>query len=137
MMQASKYHGTLTVDRAPLHHLKSYLHPSSLMKTAHLVIAAALAIALPATLHAGKDPATKEAKKAARQLVAQYDKDGNGTIDPGAEADALKKAFEDDKTGPLKQFDTNGDGKLDDSEIAAIHGGKKKGDKAGKKAKTT
>ena len=104
------------------------------MKSTQLILTAALAIAIPASVFAGaKDPAAKEAKKAARQAIAQYDKNGNGTIDAD-EADALKKAFDADKTGPLKQFDLNGDGKLDDSEIAAIHIGKK-GDKAGKKAK--
>jgi type II secretory pathway pseudopilin PulG len=103
------------------------------MKSTQLLLTAALAIAIPASVFAAKDPAAKEAKKAARQAIAQYDKNGNGTIDAD-EADALKKAFDADKTGPLKQFDTNGDGKLDDTEIAAIHIGKK-GDKAGKKAK--
>ena len=103
------------------------------MKSTPLVIATALAIALPASVFAAKDPAAKEAKKAARQAIAQYDKNGNGTID-GDEIEALKKAFDADKTGPLKQFDTNGDGKLDDTEIAAIKIGGKKGDKAAKKA---
>src|ERR1700749_415110 len=101
------------------------------MKSTQLLFAAALAIALPASVFAGaKDPAAKEAKKAARQAIAQYDKNGNGVID-GDEIDALKKAFDADMTGPLKQFDTNGDGKLDYSEIAAIKiGGKKGGKKA-------
>ena len=104
------------------------------MKPTQFLLAAALTIAIPTSVFAGaKDPAAKEAKKAAHQAIAQYDKNGNGTIDAD-EADALKKAFEADKTGPLKQFDTNGDGKLDDTEIAAIHIGKK-GDKGAKKAK--
>ena len=102
------------------------------MKPTQILLAAALAIAIPTSVFAGKDPAAKEAKKAAHQAIAQYDKNGNGTIDAD-EADALKKAFEADKTGPLKQFDTNGDGKLDDTEIAAIHIGKK-GDKKAKAA---
>ena len=100
------------------------------MKSTHILLAAALAIAIPASVHA-KDPANKagkEDKKAARQAISQYDKNGNGKIDAD-EADALKTAFENDKTGPLKQFDTNNDGKLDDTEIAAIHGKGAKGEK--------
>ncbi|MEI9897232.1 MAG: hypothetical protein WDN28_26050 [Chthoniobacter sp.] len=36
----------------------------------------------------------------------------------------MKKAYEAEPNGPLKKFDTNADGKLDDTEIAAIHAGK-------------
>jgi len=131
MMQATIHNGAVIEDRAATassSHLQKITH----MKTTHLLLATAFAFALPASLHAAKDPAKKEAKKAARQLIGQYDTNKNGAID-GDEIDALKKAFDNDKTGPLKQFDTNGDGKLDDNEVAAIHGGKK-GDKAGKKA---
>jgi hypothetical protein len=101
------------------------------MKLTSLVAIAALAVVLPASVHAAKDPAKKEARKAAKQAIGQYDKNGNGTIDAD-EADALKKAFDADKTGPLKQFDSNGNGTLEDSEISAIHAGKK-GDKGAKK----
>ena len=103
------------------------------MKSTHLFVAAVLALALPASVHAAKDPAKKEARKATRQAVGQYDKNGNGTIDAD-EADALKKAYEADKAGPLKELDTNGDGKIDDSEIGAIHA-PKKGAKGAKKNK--
>jgi predicted outer membrane protein len=96
------------------------------MKSTLLLFAAALALALalPASVHADKDPAKKEAKKATRAAMAPYDKNENGVIDAD-ESEALKQAFEADKTGPLKQFDLNGDGKLDDSEIAAIRAGKR------------
>ncbi len=57
--------------------------------------------------------------------MATYDKNGNGTID-GDEVDAVKKAYAAAPNGALKQFDTNADGKLDDTEIAAIHAGKGK-----------
>ena len=75
-------------------------------------------------------------KKAARQAAkaaAQYDKNSDGVIS-GDESAALRKAFEANKTGPLKAFDLNADGTLDDNEIAAIHIGKHgKGGKGGKK----
>ena len=58
------------------------------MKSTQILLAAALAIAIPATVFAGKDPAAKEAKKAAHQAIAPFDKNGNGSID-GDEIDAL------------------------------------------------
>ena len=97
------------------------------MKITHLLIATSLAIVIPATVQAA-DADKKEARKANRGVISQYDKNSNGSIDAD-EADAVKKAYEADKSGPLKQFDKNSDGKLDDSEIAAIKGGKKR-DKA-------
>jgi len=84
-----------------------------------------LALALPASVHAAKNPEKKAAKKDTKAVLAQYDKNGNGVID-GDEVDAVKKAYEADKTGPLKRFDTNNDGKLDDTEISAIKAGKGK-----------
>ena len=89
-----------------------------------LCTAALLALAVPASVHAGggKNPDKKAAKKAIKDLMAQYDKNNNGIID-GDEIDAVKKAYEADPNGVLKQFDTNADGKLDDTEIAAIHAG--------------
>ncbi len=92
-------------------------------KTLLLCAAGLLALALPASVHAGGNPDKKAAKKAAKQVLAQYDKNGNGIID-GDEVDAVKKAFAADPNGSLKQFDTNADGKLDDTEIAAIKAGK-------------
>jgi hypothetical protein len=102
-------------------------HTSLLLSTAAL-----LALALPASLHAGGDPDKKAAKKAAKAVLAQYDTNSNGVID-GAEVDAVKKAYVADPNGLLKRYDTNADGKLDDTEIAAIHAGK--GGKGGKKKK--
>jgi hypothetical protein len=88
-----------------------------------LCTAGLLALALPATVHAGGNSDKKAAKKAVKAILAQYDKNSNGIID-GDEVDAVKKAYEADPNGPLKQFDTNSDGKLDDTEIAAIKAGK-------------
>jgi len=95
------------------------------MKSTTLLFCAAglLALAVPASVHAGGNPDKKAAKKAAKAILAQYDKNGNGAID-GDEVDAVKKAYAADPNGPLKQFDINGDGKLDDTEIAAIQAGK-------------
>jgi hypothetical protein len=108
------------------------------MKSTRIILTiAALALALPASLHAAKgakDPAKKEAKQASKQALAQYDKNANGTIDEGDEAAALTKAFDADKTGPLKPLDLNADGKLESNEVAKIHAGKK-GDKGAKKKK--
>ena len=101
------------------------------MKSTSLLLCTAglLALALPASVQAAKNPDKKAAKKDLKAVISQYDKNGNGVID-GDEVEAAKKGYEADKTGPLKRFDTNNDGKLDDTEIAAIHGGK------GKKKKT-
>ena len=106
-----------------------------------------IALAAPAPLFAGKgakkgskgNPADK-AERAARPgvLLRKYDTDNNGAID-GSESEALKKAFDADKTGPLKKLDANNDGTLDDTEIAAIkarHGkGKGAAGKFGKRKK--
>src|ERR1700733_9077720 len=96
------------------------------MKSKFLLYCTALLIlALPASVHAAKDPEKKAAKKAVKAVLAQFDTNNNGMID-GEEVDAVKKANEANPNGPLKRFDLNSDGKLDDSEIGAIHLGKKK-----------
>ena len=64
----------------------------------------------------------KKKNKGGADLLATYDKDGNGKID-GAEVDALKKDFAAGKP-EVKALDTNNDGTLSDEEIAAV-GGKK------------
>ena len=96
------------------------------MKSTTLLLCTAglLALALPSSVLAGGGT-DKGAKKAMKDLMAQYDKDGTGSID-GEEVEAIKKAYAADPNGALKQFDTNADGKLDDTEIAAIHAGKGK-----------
>ncbi len=78
------------------------------------------------------NPADKEARPGV--LLHKYDTDKNGSID-GSEMDALRKAFDADKTGPLKKLDVNNNGTLEDSEIAAIKGHHGKGGKAGKGGK--
>ena len=50
---------------------------------------------------------------------AKYDKNYNGTLDAD-EKEAIRKDYAADKTGPLKAFDKDNDGKLSDEELAAI-----------------
>ncbi len=70
-------------------------------------------------------------KQAITDVLAKYDKNGNGVID-GDEIVALRKDFAAAPDGELKAFDKNHDGKLDDEEIAAIKAppAKKKGSKS-------
>jgi hypothetical protein len=72
------------------------------------------------------------------KFFAKYDKNKNSVIDED-EKDAIRKDFAAEPEGDLKRFDKNHDGKLDDSEIAAIKApaGKKteKGEKTAKKGK--
>ena len=66
------------------------------------------------------DPGAKSdkvGKKELRQKVKAFDTNNTKEL-TGAERDALRKAFETDPS--LKPLDTNGDGKLDDGEIAAF-----------------
>ncbi|MEP6956449.1 MAG: hypothetical protein ABI883_06455 [Chthoniobacterales bacterium] len=101
-----------------------------------------LGLAIPAPAFAGNKGAKRGAKpdkserQEKRKLVHEYDKNEDGKID-GAEADALKKAFDANKTGPTKMVDANNDGKLEDSEIAALkmHAGRAKGGAGKKKRK--
>jgi hypothetical protein len=88
----------------------------------------ALSIAITAPAQAAKPG--KKGKKGGADLLATYDKDGNGKID-GDEVTALKADFTAGKP-EVKALDTNNDGTLSDEEIAAA-GGKK--NKKGKKKK--
>ena len=109
-----------------------------------IIIAATclLALAVPTPLFAAKGARkgskADQADKAGRpgMLLRKYDLDKNGAID-GSEVEALRKAFDADKTGPLKRIDANNDGTLDDTEIAAIkaHRGKGTAAKGGKRRK--
>jgi hypothetical protein len=86
-----------------------------------------LGLVLPATVQAGagKRKHSDQALNASK-ILKKFGT--NGVIHPGAESDALRKAFKSDQR--LKPLDTNNDGKLEDREIAAIKpkhmGGKKK-----------
>jgi hypothetical protein len=86
-----------------------------------------LSLVLPATVQAGAGKRKHDDQAPnPRKILKKYGT--NGVIHPGAESDALRKAFKTDQR--LKHLDTNNDGKLEDREIAAIKpkhmGGKKK-----------
>ena len=101
-----------------------------------------LALAVPTPLFAAKGARkNKQAKQAAQAsqadkagrpgiVLKKYDTDKNGAID-GIEVETLRKDFDSDKTGPLKHFDANNDGTLDDKEIAEIKARHGKGAGAG------
>lgn len=74
------------------------------------------ALALPASLQAYPGGKGKEGRRGAGKALKECDADHNGQID-AAEIEAVRKAFDADKTGPLQHLDKNGDGKLDDAEI--------------------
>ena len=65
---------------------------------------------------AGKEKRDKRA--ALPDVFAQFDKNGNGVLDPD-EKEAIRKAYAEGNPD-LKAYDKNNDGKLDDDEIAAI-----------------
>ena len=95
------------------------------------ITVALLALAIPTSSFAakgkGKEKGPKDpVKKAAFAALNLYDKDSSGAIN-GDEIAEVRKAFDADKTGPLKPLDVNADATLDDNEIAAIQKGKGKG----------
>ncbi len=107
------------------------------LTTALLVLASPLALAAKAKPEGKVDPAKKAARQA-HKAVAPLDTNKDGAI-TGDESTALRKAFDADKTGPLKTLDLNSDGTLGDDEIAKIkvgrHGKANNSAKAGRGAK--
>jgi EF hand domain-containing protein len=102
-------------------------HPLCMKKTSSLLSVIALAIALaPLSAFAAKADGSKA------KLIAKYDTNKNGKLDPD-EIEALKKDFAADPKGELAKLDTNKDGKLSDDEIASLTGPAKKGAKKGNK----
>ncbi len=88
------------------------------------LVLCALGLALPTSAlaakgakKAGKGDKTERREKA--KIIREYDKNSDGKID-GDEKDALRKAFETDKSATMKSLDSNSNGKLDDSEIDAL-----------------
>ena len=63
------------------------------------------------------EAAKAKKNKGGTDVFAKYDKNGNGVLDAD-EKEAAVKAFSTD--ADLKKFDLNGDGKLDDAEVASI-----------------
>ncbi|MBI4661552.1 MAG: hypothetical protein HY735_22245 [Verrucomicrobia bacterium] len=98
------------------------------MKKTTLLLACLLGLLVCSSAVAGQGAKRARGKKAEQavpiqQVLKRFDKDANGKID-GAEADALRKAFDGPKHAALKALDKNGNGKLDDAEIAAIQAAK-------------
>lgn len=91
------------------------------MKKILVFAAVATALALPVSSFAKPPKGGDDKGKGKTDPAARFDTNGNGKIDKGAEADALRAAFDGDKDGPLKKYDTNHNGNLEDSEINAIH----------------
>ena len=81
-------------------------------------------IAISVAITTSAEAKGKKGKKGGADILATYDKNGNGKID-GEEVDALKKDFAAGKP-EVKVLDTNGDGILSDEEIAAVGGKHKK-----------
>lgn len=67
----------------------------------------------------GKKDKAPQTQTVPSDTYAKYDKNFNSALDTDEKA-ALRKDFAADKSGPLKTFDTDNDGKLSDDEIAAI-----------------
>lgn len=88
-----------------------------------LLVAAVLA---PAPLLAAAKPVAKPEAKAEGKAkgLAKYDANHNRVID-AEEYAAVREAFEKDPKGELAKMDTDHDGKLSDTELAALGGGKK------------
>ena len=92
------------------HHSKSHLLP--------VVFLAASTLAPPVSAGDPVAKSDKAGKKELRQKVKAFDTNNSREL-TGMEREALRKAFETDPS--LKPLDTNGDGKLDDAEIAAFN----------------
>jgi EF hand len=56
-----------------------------------------------------------------KKILAKYDTNKNGKLDAD-EIEVLRKDFAASPDGELKPFDSDGDGKLSDTEIVAIAG---------------
>jgi hypothetical protein len=93
-------------------------------------IATALSLAIIATPSAEAAKGAKKEKRAERQaamMLGRFDRDGNGSLDQ-KEGERAKRLFT-----ALKQLDTDKNGDLSDSEIAAAKVEKPKGKGAGKR----
>jgi hypothetical protein len=87
-------------------------------------------LAAPATVLAGAGPRKAAAKAGtASAFVARFDRNGNGTLDAD-EKEALRNAY-----ASLSVYDTNKDGKLDDSELTSVQVPAKRAGKQATKGK--
>ena len=93
-----------------LHSTKSGLLPAIILAASTLVPTGMAADA--------EAKSAKAEKKELKQKVKAFDSDGSRELG-SAEREAMRKAFATDPS--LKRLDTNGDGRLDDGEIAAVN----------------
>jgi hypothetical protein len=101
---------------------------SNTMKTTTLIVIAA-AIGLSGAAHAEEGKGPRKAHKLPPEVIAKFDKDGDGKLNEEEHA-AAKAARGEMEAGRkkemLEKFDADKDGKLNDDEKAAMRGGMKK-----------
>lgn len=92
-----------------------------------LLLLAATSLVLAPAAHAAKGDRKKAAAntEATAGLLKKYDTNANGKID-GDELEAVRKDFTGTSDEALKALDKDHDGKLSDTEIAALGGTPKK-----------
>ncbi|MCX6951945.1 MAG: hypothetical protein NTV51_07240 [Verrucomicrobia bacterium] len=93
-----------------------------------LLLLAATSLVLAPAAHAAKGDRKKAAAantEASAALLKKYDTNANGKID-GDEIEAVRKDFTGTTDEALKALDKDHDGKLSDTEIAALGGTPKK-----------
>lgn len=98
------------------------------MKTNTLIVIAA-AIGLSGAAHAEEGKGPRKAHNLPPEVIAKFDKDGDGKLNDDEKAEA--KAARGERKAKFKQemlekFDSDGDGKLNDDEKAAMREGMKK-----------
>lgn len=110
--------------KSPLIHITS--NTKTKMKRTLIITAIAALVAFTMSTPASAGPnkrtgAGQRLKDASdsRKAAEAFDKNGDHAI-TGDEVAEFRKAFEADKTGPLKEFDLDHDGKLSDEEIAKV-----------------
>ena len=83
------------------------------------ILAVAMLAIVTAPFAFAKKSADKAHAPSPSAAFAKYDTNKDGILDAGEKA-ALVRDFNADKTGPLKVWDANKDGKLSDDEMTAI-----------------
>jgi hypothetical protein len=94
----------------------------ALPATLALLSLAFFALPSPVMAAKGEKAAARRAARKANQgtpFVQKFDTNANSIIDAG-EVETLRQAYAAEPAGPLRQFDTNVDGTIDDLELAAI-----------------
>ena len=95
----------------------------------NIIIAIVIGLTAAASVRAAETPQQPQApqKKTVQQnILAKYDANHNGVLDPEEKAE-MKKAADARKQERLARFDKNGDGKLDKAERRAARSAERKG----------